>query len=156
MVENARADGFYDTDGGSLTVIDAGGATLACPIVSGWGYADNGTVRPQDSFASSGGTLYSGCAGPGIEEVQVISSPAYSSSPRGYDASADLVPGVTYPLTWGLSWTRPIATSPCTHGQRRRRAAELRQPDGDAAVGTRDRGRRTGGRDRLRGPAAGG
>lgn len=107
VVENARADGFYDTDGGSATVVDAGGATLACPVVSGWGYADNGTVRPQDSFASSGGTLYSGCTGPGAEEVQVLSSPGLQFIAEGYDASADLVTGVTYPLLWGLFLDAP-------------------------------------------------
>jgi hypothetical protein len=107
VVENARADGFYDTDGGSATVVDAGGATLACSVVSGWGYADNGTVRPQDSFASSGVTLYSGCTGPGVEDVQVVSSPGLDFVAEGYDASTDLVTGVTYPLLWGLFLDAP-------------------------------------------------
>ena len=107
VVEGARADGFYETDAGSATVVGAGGATLACSVVSGWGYAANGTLRPQDSFASSGGAVYSGCTGLGPEGVEVISSPGLLFIAEGHDASADLVTGVTYPLTWGLLLDAP-------------------------------------------------
>ena len=107
VVENARADGFYETYAGSATIVDADGATVACPVVSGWGYAEDGTVRPQDSFASAAWTIYSGCTGPWAEDVEVISSPDLWFMAQGYDASADLVTGVTYPLAWGVFLDAP-------------------------------------------------
>jgi hypothetical protein len=108
VVDNPRADGLYETREGSVTIVGvAGGGTISCALVDGWGWADSGTLRPNDFFGGTGGTTYGGCTGPGGTDLEVWSSPDMVFVPETYDAEADRLSGSAYPLTWGLFLDSP-------------------------------------------------
>jgi hypothetical protein len=111
VVENPRADGTFDTNAGSATIVDTtSGVTLSCPAIGGWGRAPSGMLRPQDLFGESGVTTYSdeggGCTGP-ADGVEIFSSPGILFAPGVYDAAADRVDGAAYPELWVLGIEAP-------------------------------------------------
>ena len=104
LVENPDPDGTFEIHEGSATVTNvASGATVSCPVLSGWGRADDGTLRPQDLFGETGGTAYGyeggGCTAPRPIDG-IISSPGMVFHPETYDAAADRVDGAAYPWLW--------------------------------------------------------
>lgn len=104
VVDNPSANGVYETNEGSATVVLATGAAVSCPVVSGWGRADSGTLRPQDVFGETGATHYGGggCTGPGGASVDIGSSPGMVFAPESYDAETDVVTGSALPWVWGM------------------------------------------------------
>lgn len=109
VVENPSANGVFETNAGSTTVGGtAGGGTISCPVVSGWGRADSGTLRPNDFFGETGVTNATPCTGgPGAAGLEVISSPGTVFVPETYDTAADRISGSAYPWLWGLFLEAP-------------------------------------------------
>lgn len=107
VVENPRADGSFDTRAGSATVVDPDtGATLSCAAIDGLGYAESGTYRPQDWFASTYISQYGSCTGPGATGLEVF-SPEIRFVATAHDPAADRVTAVGIVDIWGLLLTRP-------------------------------------------------
>lgn len=108
VVANQDPDGMFTTDEGSITIAGVGGGEVSCPLASGFGWADSGTLRPQDFFGEVGTTTYdAGCTGPGSAGLAVYSSPGTVLVAETYDAATDEIEGSAYPWLWGLFMETP-------------------------------------------------
>jgi hypothetical protein len=111
IVENPDPDGMFETYEGSVTVTNVtSGAAVSCPLLDGWGSADSGTLRPQDTFGETGFTRYGyeggGCTAP-TPITGVLSSPGMVFHPQTYDAGADRVDGSALPWLWASAIEAP-------------------------------------------------
>jgi hypothetical protein len=108
VVENQDPEGMFVAWAGSVTVTGVAGGAVTCPLTDGFGWADSGTLRPQDVFAEVGITSYhSGCTGSGPAGLEVYSTPGTVLHAESYDAVTDRISGAAYPWLWGMLLDAP-------------------------------------------------
>ena len=107
VVTTPDTDSLYEIHQGTASVRLAGGTTMTCPVISGWGRASAGTVPANANYSETGATGFGRCAGSPVAGLQVVSAPHMGITATAYDAAADRVAGPAYPRMWGLFLDAP-------------------------------------------------